>query len=176
MVELDTIATQVSNGLATTLSRIKSLIAAVGVVAFLVGAATFLTGLWAFDNGRLGWAVIGGVLCLIPVGAALIGWFMVHTTAEAAPQLLDDVRVLLKDSHQAAAVLIDHDTGQRLGTSAKTFQTLRTDLKVRRKELPALFAGVRAITSVPGLAAVTLFGIAMIGCLGMILVVGKLLS
>jgi hypothetical protein len=176
MVELDTIATQVSNGLATTLSRIKSLIAAVGVVAFLVGAATFVTGLWAFDNGRLGWVVIGGVLCLIPVGAALIGWFMVYTTAKAAPQLLDDVRVLLKDSHQAAAVLIDHDTGQRLGTSAKTFQTLRTDLKVRRKELPALFAGVRAITSVPGLAAVTLFGIAMIGCLGMILVVGKLLS
>ena len=176
MVELDTIATQVSNGLATTLSRIKSLIAGVGLVALLVSAATFATGLWAFDDGRLGWAVIGGVLCLVPVGAALIGWSMVHTTAKAAPQLLDDVRVLLKDSHNAAAVLIDHDTGQRLGTSAKTFQTLRTDLKARRKELPALFAGVRAITSVPGLAAITVFGIAVVGSLGTILLIGKLFS
>ena len=120
--------------------------------------------------------MIGGFLCLVPVVAALIGWFMVHMTAKAAPRLLDDVRVLLKDSRHAAAVLIDHDTGQRLGTSAKTLQTLRTDLKVRRKELPALFAGVRAITSVPGLAAVTVLGIVLIGCLGMILVVGKLLS
>jgi hypothetical protein len=176
MAELDTIATQVSDGLATTLARVKSLIAAVAVVAFIVGAATFATGLWAFDDARLGWAIVGGVLCLIPVGAALIGWFMVHTTAKAAPRLLDDVRVLLKDSHQAAAVLIDHDTGERLGTSAKTFQTLRTDLKVRRKELPALFGGVRAITSVPGLAAVTLFGIALIGSLGAILLIGGLLS
>lgn len=176
MADLDTIATQVSNGLTTTLTRVKALIAAVAVVALLVGSATFATGLWAFDDGRLGWAVIGGFLCLVPVGAALIGWFLVHTTAKAAPQLLDDVRVLLKDSHQAAAVLIDHDTGQRLGTSAKTFQTLRADLRVRRKELPALFAGVRAITSVPGLAAITLIGIALIGSLGTILLIGKLFS
>ena len=176
MAELDTIATRVANGLTTTLTRVKTLIAAVAVVALLVGAATFATGLWAFESGRIGWVVIGGVLCLIPVGAASIGWLMVHTTAKAAPQLLDDVRVLLKDSHRDAAVLIDHDTGQRLGTSAKTFQSLRTDLQARRRELPALFAGVRAITSVPGLAAVTLFGIALVGCLGTILLIGKLFS
>jgi hypothetical protein len=176
MADLDKIAAVVSDGITTTLGRVKALILGVAVVALVIGAATFATGLWAFESARLGWVVVGGVICLIPVGAALLGWFLVNTTARTAPRLLGDIKTLIEDSTDAAAVLIDHDTGQRLATSAKTFQQLKADLKTRRQELPALFAGVRAITSVPGLAAITVLGITFVGGLGFILLIGKLLS
>ena len=174
MADIDKLAAQVSDRLTDTLYRVRSLIGVVAIIAFVVAAATFATGMWAFGGNRTAWIVIGGVLCLIPIGAALMGLALVHTTAKAAPRLLGDVRTLIRDSRSTAGVLIDHDTGQRLTNAAKSFQTLRTDLKARRTELPALFAGVRAITSVPGLAAITVIGILIVGSLGTILLLSQL--
>jgi hypothetical protein len=53
---------------------------------------------------------------------------------------------------------------------------LNLDLKHRRKELPALYAGVRAISSVPGLAAIALLGTLAVGALGTILLIGGLID
>ena len=46
----------------------------------------------------------------------------------------------------------------------------------RRKELPALFIGVRAITRVPGLAAVAVLGSLGVGALGTILLIGSVID
>jgi hypothetical protein len=175
MADLDRIATQVSDGLRKTLARVSTLALGVAVVATAIGLATFATGLWIFDGSRLAWIVIGGGLCAIPIGAALLGWFYVRTTAKAAPSLVGDVRTLLNDSRGAATVLIDYDTGERLASTARTFQTLRSSLRDRRSDLPALFVGVRAITSVPGLAAIAMLGTVAVGALGTVLLIGGLL-
>ena len=71
-------------------------------------------------------------------------------TAKHAPELVSNVRAFLGSSTQSAKVLIDHDTGQPVASYAKNLSGLRGELTQRRKELPALFAGVKAITSVPG--------------------------
>ena len=73
-------------------------------------------------------------------------------------------------------MLINYDTGERLANTAKTFGNLQIDLKERRKELPALYAGVRAICSVPGLAAIALLGTLAVGALGTILLIGGLID
>jgi hypothetical protein len=86
------------------------------------------------------------------------------------------VRTLLGDSQSASSVLINYDTGERLGSTAKTFGNLQIDLKERRKELPALYAGVRAICSVPALAAIALLGTLAVGALGTILLIGGLID
>jgi NAD/NADP transhydrogenase alpha subunit len=176
-MESDVVVRRVSDGLQQTLRRLSSLAGGVAMVAAVVGLATFATGLWIFKGtGRPTWIVIGGVLCLIPVGAALCARMLIRVTARHSPELVANVRSFLNSSSQSAKVLIDHDTGQPVAAYAKNFTVLRAELNERRKELPALFAGIRAITSVPGLAALAVLGTVCIGALGTILLIGGLID
>jgi len=175
VADIDRLTSNVSGAIQLTLSRVGALIRGVAVLALLVGSATFATGWWVFDHSST-WLVIGGALCLLPPIAALRGWLMVARTARHAPQLVRDVRALLQTTRNSAAVLIDHDTGQSLVVASKSFRALRIELNERRKELPTLFAGVRAITSAPGLAAIAVLGVLLLGGLGTILLIGGLID
>ena len=73
-------------------------------------------------------------------------------------------------------MLIDYDTGEPLASTAKSFEPLRSDLQTRRRDLPALYFGVRAITAVPALAAIALLGTLAVGALGTILLIGGLID
>jgi hypothetical protein len=172
---IEQVAISASDGLRATLGRLASLVGVVIVITAVIGTATFATGMWVFD-GSTGWIVVGGAICLIPVGAAIVAWLYVRGAAKAAPRLLDDARRFLRTSGSASGVLIDHDSGVALGMQAKTMGGLRQELFDRRKELPALFVGVRAITSVPGLAAVAVLGTVGVGLLGTILLIGGLID
>lgn len=176
MADLDRSAAQISDGLRKTLARVSTLALGVAAIAALIGIATFVTGLWVFDGSRAAWVVIGGALCSVPIGAALIGWFYVRSTVRVATALVGEVRTLLSESRAAAKVLIDHDTGERLANTAKRFSTLLGDLKDRRTDMPVLFAWVRAITIVPSLAAIALLGTLAVGALGTILLIGGLID
>lgn len=176
MADLDRIATRTSDGMRRTLGRLQNLIAIVVVITLVIGAATFATGWWVFDAST-GWIVLGGLICAVPAVAAVVGWWLVRATASAAPRLVDDVRSLLGSGASAASgVLIDHDSGVALGMQARSFGTLKTELRRRRKELPALWVGVRAITGVPGLAAIAVLGTLAVGALGTVLLIGGLID
>lgn len=175
-METDVVVRRVSDTLQQTFRRLTSLATGVGVIALLIGTATFATGWWIFDGSRSAWLAIGGAICVIPVFAALIGRHLVRRTAKRAPALVADVRSFLQTSTHSAQVLIDHDSGTPVGGYVKSFKTLRSELKVRRKELPALFAGVKAITSVPGLAAIAVLGTLLVGGLGTVLLIGGLID
>ena len=176
MADLDRVAVRVSDGLHKTLSRISSLALGIATIAAVIGAATFATGWWVFDGSRSTWVVIGGALCLAPAAAALLAWFYVRVTMKVAPALLGNVRTLLDGSQSSANVLINYDTGETLASTAKTFGGLQLDLKERRKELPALYLGIRAICSVPGLAAIAFLGTLAVGALGTVLLVAGLIK
>lgn len=175
-METDVVVRQVSDGLLSTLRRLAGLAGGIAIVALLVGAATFATGMWIFDRSRGTWAVIGGIICLVPVGAAVIARFAIRSAAKHSPALIDDVRSFLGTAGNSAKVLIDHDTGQPVAAYAKSFGSLKTELMEQRKELPALWAGVSAITRVPGLAAISVLGIVGVGALGTILLIGGLID
>lgn len=175
-METDAVVQRVSAGLQLTLNRLSSLATGVAVIAGVIGAATFATGWWLFPDNRTAWIIIGGVLCLIPVGAALLARLLLRITAKYAPQLIDNVRTFLGGASPASRVLIDYDGGQPVIRSSKTFTGVRTELASRSGELPALWAGVRAITSVPGLAAIAVLGMLGVGVLGTILLISGLLE
>ena len=174
MADLDRVAVRVSDGIRNTLARVSSLALGLAGLTFIIGSATFATGLWVFD-GSTGWLVVGGALCFAPTVAALLAWFYVHATARLAHGLLGDVRTVMSESGAAKNVLIDYDTSDRIVSTARTFDPLQTDLRKRSKELPALYAGVRAICSVPALAGIALLGMLLVGALGTILLIGGLL-
>ena len=176
MADLDRQAIRISEGLRIILGRVGTLALGMAAMAATIGAATFATGWWIFAGSRPAWALIGGALCFAPALAAFTAWLRVRRTVTVAPALVGDVRTLLDDSHGAADVLINHDTGERLVSTARTFGTLRSTLQDRRKQLPALYAGVRAITTVPGLAAIALLGTLGVGALGTILLIGGLID
>ena len=168
---------RVTDGLQTTLRRLASLAGSVAMVAAIVGVATFVTGLLVFDGkGRSLWVVIGGFVCAVPLVAALTARFLVRTTAKHSPELVANVRQFMSTSRNSAQVLIDHDSGRPVATYSKNFGDMRRELNHQRKTLPALFAGVRAITSVPGLAAVAVVGIVGVGLLGTLLLLGALID
>lgn len=175
MADLDRIAASASDGMRRTLGRLDRLAVSVVLVTLAVGLATFATGVWVFDASPV-WLVVGGAICAVPLVAAGVGWFMVRTTATAAPRLVDEMRQFLRTSSSAAGALIDHDSGVALGMQAKSFGELRRELTARRTELPALFAGVRAITSVPGLAAVAVLGTVGVGALGTVLLIAGVID
>ena len=176
-METDVVVRRVSNGLQQTLRRLSALAGGIAVVATVVSAATFATGLWIFEGtGRPKWIIIGGLICLVPVGAALVARTLIGITAKHSPELVANVRSFMDSSAQSAKVLIDHDTGQPVSSYAKSFTQLRGELNQRRRELPALFVGVRAIISVPGLAALAVLGTLCVGALGTILVIGGLIG
>ena len=175
-METDVVVRRVSDGLQLTLRRLASLAGGIAVVAALIGAATFATGMWIFERSRPTWAILGGIICLVPVGAALIARFAIGLAAKHSPELVDNVRSFLGTPGNSARVLIDHDTGQPVAASAKSLSGLKSELIERRKELPALWAGVSAITRVPGLAAISVLGIVGVGALGTILLIGGLID
>ena len=174
-METDDVVQRVSSGLQVTLNRLSSLASGVALVAAVIGAATFATGWWLFPDSRTAWIVLGGTLCLIPVGAALFARLLLRITAKHAPQLIDNVRVFLRGGSPASRVLIDYDSGQPVTSSSKSFDSVRSELASRSLELPALWAGVRAITSVPALAAIAVLGLLIVGLLGTILLISGLL-
>jgi len=176
MADLEPIAIRVSDRLRNTLARVNRLALGIATVTAAIGVATFATGLWIFDGSRPTWIVLGGIICLIPTIAAVRAWFYVHSTVKVAPRLAGDVRTLMGESNDSAKVLLDYDTGEPLANTARSFGNLRLDLARRRKELPALYSGIRAITLVPGLAAIALLGTLAVGALGTILLIGGLID
>lgn len=167
-------ARRISDGLSVTLRRLASLAGGLVVITAVVGAATFATGWWAFGaNGW--WIVLGGVLCLVPVLAALGAWAVVRAGAHYAGRLVDDITAFLRGpTTPASQVLIDYDSGQPVVMSSRRMAPLRTELEVRKRDLPALWLGVRAITVVPGLAAIAVLGMLAGGVLGTLLFLGQI--
>ena len=175
--KVEQITSKVTATITVTLARIGKLVLAVALVAGMIGAATFATGLQIFDGDtRPWWVVVGLAICIVPLGAALIGWWQVRSSARYAPALINDIRSFVSESQQQAKVLIDHDSGQPITVAAKSLGVLRQELNERRHEFPALFAGVKAITGVPGLAAVAVVGSVIIGALGTVLLIGWLVG
>lgn len=167
-------ARRIGDALGITLRRLASLAGGLVVVTAVVGVATFATGWWAFGaNGW--WIVLGGVLCLVPVLAALGAWAVVRTGAHYANRLVDEVAAFLSGpTTPASQVLIDYDSGQPVVVSSRRMAPLRTELEVRKRDLPALWLGVRAITLVPGLAAIAVLGMMAVGVLGTLLLLGQI--
>lgn len=171
MADLERWTASASTGMRRTIGRLDRLALATVVVTSLVGVATFATGWWAFE-GSVGWTLVGGLICAAPFVAAVAAWWLVRSTVSLASRLVDDLRRFFVSSN-AGGVLIDHDSGLALGRQARSFGSLRDELSSRRRELPALFVTVRAITSVPGLAALAVLGTVLVGLLGTVLLLAK---
>lgn len=176
MADLERTAVRVSDGLRSLLARVGSIALAVARFAVVIGIATFATGWWIFDGNRLEWIVLGGVLCFAPCAAALIAWFRVRRTMRVAPALVGDVRSLMNESQDAAQILIDYDSDDRVMIASRSFTPLRVSLRDRRKQMPALWAGVHAATTLPGLAAIAVLGTLVVGALGTVLLIGGLID
>ena len=168
MADLERTAVRVSDGMRYTLSKVSTLAIGIAAITALVGIATFATGMWVFDSST-GWIVVGGAICFAPTVAALLAWHYIYSTFKLAPQLLDNVSKVLRESGSPANALINYDTGERLTETSRSFKSLSLDLASRSKELPALYLGVRAIVRVPVLIAIALIGTLGVGFLGMIL-------
>src|SRR5512143_505407 len=165
MADLERAASRTADGLRLLLARIGGLALTVARLAFVIGLATFATGWWVFDGSRPTWLVVGGVICAAPFVAALVAWYRVQRTMRVAPALLGDLRTFMNGSRDAADTVLIYDADQRLIATSRTYAPLRARVQERRKELPALWAGLRAVTTLPALAAIAILGTLAVGAL-----------
>jgi hypothetical protein len=68
-------------------------------------------------------------------------------------------------------VLIDGDTQQPIISTARTLTGLRAQIASRHDDWPALTSTLWAATTVPGLAALAVIGMLMVGALGTVLAI-----
>lgn len=176
MSDLERAATRTADGLRLLLSRIGGFALTVAKAAFVIGLATFATGWWVFDGSRSTWLVIGGAICAAPFVAALVAWYRVRRTMRVAPSLLGDVRSFMNQSREAADTVLIYDADERLIATSRNYAPLRARVEERRKDLPALWAGLRAVTTLPMLAAIAILGTLGVGALGTILLIGGLID
>jgi hypothetical protein len=167
------VARRAGDGIQALLLRLATLVRGLLLLATLISVATFVTGWWVFHHG-LGWIILGGAFCLVPVAAAGLGWALVRTAAAFTPRLIEDITTYLRGRTPASQVLIDYDSGQPISISAKRFGSLRDELSTHKTELRALWLGVRAAILVPPLAAIAVIGMMGVGALGAILLIAGL--
>lgn len=176
-VRTERAANHFSTFLQTTLKRLSSLAFGVASAAVLIAVATYVTGLWSLDGShRSTWMVVGVVLCAIPAIAGVSAWMLVRSTARRTPKLIGEVRGLLGESKAALAMVIDHDSGQPLATTARSLGKLQTVLAEGPSRYPSLRAAVRAATRVPGLVALTVLSALVVGLIGTILLIGAVVG
>lgn len=176
MTEIDRLVTDTSSLLRGTLLRLSGLARKLVIATLVISFATYATGLWVTDSN--GWRVGGFVLCAAPVACALLAWWRLHKVAIVAPRAFDDLGRFLADQRTRSAVglVIDYDSGQQIRPAALNMASMRKELTARQKEMPALYETVRAVMSVPGLAAIATAGIIGLGLLGTIMLVVGLLT
>lgn len=176
-MESEIVAARAGNGLQAMLRTLGRVAARLSSFALFVGIATFATGMWLFEGtGRDKWIVIGGVISFGPPLAATIATYRVRRTADLAPQVVSEVRTFDDVAKGVLDVLIDGDSGQVTGLRARGLGTLRSEVYERRREFPALWSGVKAITTVPKLLAWATIGALVAGALGTVLLVGGLID
>jgi len=173
----DGAARQFAGFLDATLHKLSSLAFSVAAVSVVIGAATYATGLWAFDgSGRIAWAIIGAIVCAVPAVAGICAWMYVHTTVRHIPRLLADVRSLLGQSKQAYGIVIDHDSGQPVTTTARSLNKLSGTIQGAPGAYPSLKAAVRAGMKVPWLVAITVVTALLVGAFGTLLLLVALVD
>ena len=164
-------APEAAGALHGTVRRLRTLTTGFIAVAALIGLATWLTGWWVFNRHRGMWATVGVLLCAAPTLAALGARAIVGAGLKRAGSLVGEVGRVLRDSRDDAQVLIDHDSGKPIATSAKSLRDLRHTIASRKAELPALATTLRAVTATPGLLAIGVLGSLGLGALGTILLI-----
>jgi hypothetical protein len=167
------VARRAGHGIQALLFRLAVLLRGLVLLTVIISVATFATGWWVFHHGW-GWLVLGGLVCLAPVLAAVVGWGIVRRAAAYVPRLVDDITTYIREHTTGSRVLIDYDSGQPIGVSAKKFGTLKDELSTHKSELRALWLGVRAAVLAPPLAAVAVLGTMAVGALGAILLISGL--
>ena len=110
------VARRAGNGIQALLLRLATLLRGLLVLALVVAAATFATGLWVFHRGW-GWWLLGGVACLVPVAAALAGC--------EAPQQASDGLLVIKVANAAGNEPAKAPKARSASTSKATFSSTR---------------------------------------------------
>ena len=136
MSEIDALVDRAVAAVSTIARRGSTLTTGVAIVAAMVLGATYLVGLAAFGGGtRATWAVVGGALLVIAVGAPLLASFRLRSIPKKANSLVGELRTLLDRDESARRVIVDtveaepstaESMDARGGFAAGGFGTTRT--------------------------------------------------
>jgi hypothetical protein len=108
MSDIDALVDRAVAAVSTIARRGSTLTTGVAIVAALVFGAAYLVGLGAFGGTtRTVWAVVGGALLLVAVGAPLVASFRLRSIPKKANSLVGELRALIDRDESARRVIID---------------------------------------------------------------------
>ena len=121
MADVDQLA-QLTVAMVTNLARRGKMVAGgVALITLLVGGLSYLTGLAALEGSAAeAWAVIGGAMLIVAVGAPLLAWWRLSRVSKDVTGLVGEVGRLITNDPGAQRVVIETVTVDRPDATGAT--------------------------------------------------------
>lgn len=176
MADLDELAQRAVAGVSLLAARAARLAGGVALGVGGVGVVVYLLGLAALEGGaRSAWLVVGAALVAIAAGAPLLARWRLSSVRRNATALVGDVRTLVERNTDARRVVIDavEHQDQHGPSSPATFVrsqrfTSLHQLAGTANDLRTLPSALLAVTTFPGLLAISLAFLPVFFILGLI--------
>jgi hypothetical protein len=180
MADIDALARRAVDVASTFARRAGRLAVATSLFVAFIALMTYLIGLAALSgSARSVWIILGGAMVVVAVGAPLLAWWRLFTLRRHTGELVGEVRRLIAGNPDAERIVIDTVESQPSPAAAPSgrqelmvagtqqFYRLRT-IAVGSTDLRLLPRAMIAVTSFPGLLALSLLLSLVLAFLGFV--------
>jgi hypothetical protein len=183
MADVEALARQMTALVTNVARRVMVITLGVALVTFIIGGLSYLTGLAGLEgSARSAWALIGGIMLVVAVGAPLLAWWRLSAVSKHASALVSEVGRLISRDPAAERVVIDTVTVQPTpadGTRVPAIIETRQFSRLRQTTLTAsdlreLPGALRAITTFPWLLLIAIVLMLVFGVLGFLFLIAWL--
>jgi hypothetical protein len=176
MADVDELARRTTLLVSNLARKGMALATGLAVVTLLVGGSSYLTGLAGLDgSAHAAWRVVGAAMLVFAVGAPLLARWRLAGVRRRVDKIVGELRTLMTRSPEAQRVVIDtvaiDDQPPEISDlrpvvyDSRQFNRLRA-VSVGSGDLRELPAALLAVSKLPILLAIGLFGILVFGMLG----------
>lgn len=160
--DLDRLARRAVDSVLTLVRKGTALAGVVLILAVVFGVGGFLLGLAALSGGiETVWTVLGGFFAIVAIGSVATAMLRLRAVRRAADDLVDEVRTLISGDRQSERTVIEtvesSDGAQHDGVvvMSRQFASMRSVVGDRVGQFRQLASALSAVTSFPGLVALS---------------------
>lgn len=160
--DLDALAQRAVDAVMTLVRRGIALAGGVLILAVVFGIGGFLLGLAALSGGiQSVWVVLGGFFAIVAIGSVAVAILRLRTVRTDADGLVDEVRQLIGGNKQSQRTVIetvdsaDNSQGDGVIVLSRQFFSMKNEIGDRVDQFRSLTSALTAVTSFPGLVALS---------------------
>ena len=160
--DLDELARRAVDSVLTLVRRANALAGAVLLFALVTGIGGFLLGVAALSDGmQTVWIALGGFFAFVAIGTVLVAMWRLRSVRTGADHLVSEVKSLIGGNTEHERVVIQTVESSEAGSESgvvelsRGFFDMRSMMTGRVEDVRHLASAISAVTSFPGLVAIS---------------------